>query len=108
MKRIFVDANVLVDLLTERRGFYDDAKKLFKLCKERKITPYISSVSIAIINYLLLKIYNEKKAREELEKILRLENLSKLQRIRKLKKIIKTLIFPLHQYLQNKKNEVSY
>ena len=72
MKRIFVDANVLVDLLTERRGFYDDAKKLFKLCKERKITPYISSVSIAIINYLLLKIYNEKKAREELEKIYRL------------------------------------
>ena len=71
MKRIFVDANVLVDLLTERRGFYDDAKKL-KLCKERKITPYISSVSIAIINYLLLKIYNEKKAREELEKIYRL------------------------------------
>lgn len=72
MKRIFVDANVLVDLLTERCGFYDDAKKLFKLCKERKITPYISSVSIAIINYLLLKIYNEKKAREELEKIYRL------------------------------------
>ena len=72
MKRIFVDANVLVDLLTERRGFYDDAKKLFKLCKERKITPYISSVSIAIINYLLLKIYNEKKAREELEKFYRL------------------------------------
>ena len=72
MKRIFVDANVLVDLLTERRGFYDDAKKLFKLCKESKITPYISSVSIAIINYLLLKIYNEKKAREELEKIYRL------------------------------------
>ena len=72
MKRIFVDANVLVDLLTERRGFYDDAKKLFKLCKERKITPYISSVSIAIINYLLLKIYNEKKAREALEKIYRL------------------------------------
>ncbi|WP_315098302.1 PIN domain-containing protein [Capnocytophaga sputigena] len=72
MKRIFVDANVLVDLLTERRGFYDDAKKLFNLCKERKITPYISSVSIAIINYLLLKIYNEKKAREELEKIYRL------------------------------------
>ena len=68
MKRIFVDANVLVDLLTERRGFYD----VFKLCKERKITPYISSVSIAIINYLLLKIYNEKKAREELEKIYRL------------------------------------
>ena len=45
---------------------------------------------------------------EELEKILRLENLSKLQRIRKFKKIIKKLIFPLHQYLQNKKNEVSY
>ena len=45
---------------------------------------------------------------KNLQKILRLENLSKLQRIRKLKKIIKTLIFPLHQYLQNKKNEARY
>ena len=45
---------------------------------------------------------------EDLQKILSLENLSKLQRIRKLKKIIKTLIFPLHQYLQNRKNETRY
>ena len=55
MKRIFIDTNILVDLVLERKGFYQDARRLFNLCKERRITPYISSISVAIINYLLLK-----------------------------------------------------
>lgn len=42
---------------------------------------------------------------EELMKMLNLENIQHLQRIRKIKGIIKKLIFPIHQYLQNKKNE---
>lgn len=44
----------------------------------------------------------------QLRKILTLESLPTMQRVRKLKKIIKTLIFPIHNYLQNRKNEVSY
>jgi hypothetical protein len=72
MKRIFIDTNVLVDLVLERKGFYQDARRLFNLCKERRITPYISSISVAIINYLLLKKYNEKKVKELLEIIYKL------------------------------------
>ncbi|MDO4763451.1 MAG: polysaccharide deacetylase family protein [Flavobacteriaceae bacterium] len=44
----------------------------------------------------------------ELRKILALESLGSLQRRRKIKKWIKAMIFPLHNYLQNRKNEVSY
>ena len=72
MKRISIDTNILVDLVLERKGFYQDARRLFNLCKERRITPYISSISVAIINYLLLKKYNEKKVKELLEIIYKL------------------------------------
>lgn len=72
MKRIFIDTNVLVDLVLERKGFYQDARRLFNLCKERRITPYISSISVAIINYLLLKKYNEEKVKGLLEIIYKL------------------------------------
>ena len=72
MKRIFIDTNVLVDLVLERKGFYQDARRLFNLCKERRITPYISSISVAIINYLLLKKYNKEKVKELLEIIYKL------------------------------------
>ena len=72
MKRIFIDTNVLVDLVLERKGFYQDARRLFNFCKERRITPYISSISVAIINYLLLKKYNEEKVKGLLEIIYKL------------------------------------
>ena len=72
MKRIFIDINILVDLVLERKGFYQDARRLFNLCKERRITPYISSISVAIINYLLLKKYNEEKVKGLLEIIYKL------------------------------------
>lgn len=41
----------------------------------------------------------------ELVKILNLDNLKKLQQNRKIKSTIKKIIFPIHQYLQNRKNE---
>jgi peptidoglycan/xylan/chitin deacetylase (PgdA/CDA1 family) len=42
---------------------------------------------------------------QQLENMLTLKNLSSLQRNRKIKRAIKKLIFPIHQYIQNKKNE---
>jgi|SRR5690606_22885215 len=42
---------------------------------------------------------------EEFLNLLELNNLAVLQRNRKIKSAIKKLIFPVHQYIQNKKNE---
>lgn len=42
---------------------------------------------------------------ETFRNLLELNNLSALQRNRKIKSAIKKLIFPVHQYIQNKKNE---
>jgi len=72
MKRIFVDTNVLLDLLLKRRNFSKDAEELFYYCKKKGITPHISSLSIATINYILSKIFSEKEVREKLEIIYQL------------------------------------
>ena len=45
MKRIFVDTNVLLDLLLKRRNFSKDAEELFYYCKKKGITPYIIFVN---------------------------------------------------------------
>lgn len=42
---------------------------------------------------------------EEFRDMLELKNLSKIQRNRKIKSRIKKIIFPIHQYIQNKKND---
>ena len=92
----------------------DSDKKTYESACEAGFTQIFDSETIVTLRKMnnseilgRLSIKNNVTG-EELKKILSLENLSKLQRIRKFKKIIKTLIFPLHQYLQNKKNEVSY
>ena len=45
MKRIFVDTNVLLDLLLKRRNFSKDAEGLFHYCKKRYNTTYIIFVN---------------------------------------------------------------
>lgn len=42
---------------------------------------------------------------ESLQKTLTLSNLSALQRNRRIKNTVKRIIFPVHRYIQNKKNE---
>ena len=56
MKRIFIDTNILLDLVMKRHSFYQEAKRLFDYCDQRNIKTYISAISIATINYLLEKM----------------------------------------------------
>ena len=49
MKKVFIDTNVLLDLIMKRRGFYQDAKRLFDYCEQRSIKIYTSAISIATI-----------------------------------------------------------
>ena len=45
--RIFIDTNILIDFLSIRDKFYEDAKKIFTLGLLRKHESVISSLSIA-------------------------------------------------------------
>ena len=54
-KKVFVDTDIIYDLLAKREPFYQAAARLFTLADEGKIQIYISSLSIANIHYLLSK-----------------------------------------------------
>ena len=66
MKRVFVDTNVLVDLIADRRPFSKFAIQLFAKAESRKIKLYTSSHAVATTYNLLKKYMAEKELREVL------------------------------------------
>ena len=66
MKIVFVDTNVLVDLIADRKPFSKYAIELFSKAESKKVKLYTSSHSFAVTYYLLKKYIDEKKLREVL------------------------------------------
>lgn len=70
MKKVFVDTNVIVDLIADRRPFSKFAIELFNSAEANKVQLYTSSHSIATTHYLLKKYMDEKDLRDVLYALL--------------------------------------
>lgn len=68
MKRILIDTNIVIDLLSKRNDFYDDAADLFSQADRKELSLTISSLTFANTNYILSKLKSAKEAREILRK----------------------------------------
>lgn len=68
MIKVLVDTNIVIDLLAQRKEFYDEAAKLFSLSDKKEIHLTISSLTFANTNYILSKQRSAKEAREILRK----------------------------------------
>lgn len=55
MKRVFLDTNVVIDLLDKREPFYVEAVAIFTLAYNKKIALYVSPMTYATASYLLRK-----------------------------------------------------
>ncbi|MDO5616721.1 MAG: PIN domain-containing protein [Cruoricaptor ignavus] len=55
MEKVFVDTNIVLDLLEKREKFYEEAQQLFTLADGKKVKLYVSALTIANIHYLLFK-----------------------------------------------------
>jgi len=55
MRKIFLDTNIILDLLAYRMPFYTDAAELFSLADKKKLALSISSLCLADIHYILSK-----------------------------------------------------
>jgi predicted nucleic acid-binding protein len=66
MKKIFVDTNIVLDLLAKREPFYNSAATLFSLADTKKIEILVSSLCFATVHYLLAK----QKSNSESKKII--------------------------------------
>ena len=67
-KRVFIDTNVMLDFLGERKPFYEPIAKIATLAEKEKLTMVVSPISFATVNYFLTKFENPKIAREKLRK----------------------------------------
>jgi len=70
MKSVFVDTNILIDLLVERPPFSKFAVAIFELAEKNKVKLYTSSHSFATTHYLLKKHIQETTLRETLFSLL--------------------------------------
>lgn len=64
MKKIFVDTNIFIDLIADRRPFSKFAIELFKTPENKKIELFTSSHVFATIHYLLKKYIGEADLRK--------------------------------------------
>lgn len=55
MKKIFLDTNVVIDLLDKREPFYKDAVEIFTLAYKKKVTLFVSPMTYATASFLLRK-----------------------------------------------------
>jgi len=69
MKKLFIDTNIVIDLLSRREPFYEEAANLFSLADKKIIELSISSSTIANISYTLLRQTNSASAKEILRKL---------------------------------------
>jgi predicted nucleic acid-binding protein len=55
VKRFFVDTNILLDFLADRKPFSDQAELLFEYAQEEKVGLYVSAISFNNLYYIIRK-----------------------------------------------------
>jgi predicted nucleic acid-binding protein len=60
--KIFIDTNVLIDVLCERVSFYEDAAAIWSLAEQGRVTAFIAAVSVTNIYYIVRRLGDHRKA----------------------------------------------
>lgn len=60
--KVFIDTNVVLDVLAKRAAFYDDSAAIWSLCEQGQITGFIAAVSVTNIYYITRKLSDHRTA----------------------------------------------
>jgi predicted nucleic acid-binding protein len=63
MNKVFIDTDIALDLLSERKPHYLPAAQLFTLADQGKLSIYVSSLSFSNLHYLLSRLYSQGESR---------------------------------------------
>ncbi len=74
MNKVFVDTDIVLDLLSYREPFYKHAAYLFSEADKGKTKIYVSSLCFSNLNYILSRQYSADQARKKLLKFKTLVN----------------------------------
>ena len=67
--KIWIDTNIILDVLCNRKGFFEDSSKIWKMCETNRIEGYISALSVPNIVYILRKELDPEKTMEIIQKL---------------------------------------
>ena len=76
MKRLFLDTNIVIDLLEKRQPFCEDAALIFTEAYYKRVQLYISPMTYATVSYLLSKHNKAEDVRKLLANIRQLTRVS--------------------------------
>ena len=69
MENVFIDTDVIVDFLTDRKPFSLESAKIFSLIDQKKIRGCVSSLSFSNLYYVLRKVGTHKKVISSLQEL---------------------------------------
>jgi predicted nucleic acid-binding protein len=68
MVKVFVDTDIVLDLLSNREPFYFHSAHLFSEADKGRISIHVSSLSFSNLNYILTRHFSATQARKKLQK----------------------------------------
>ena len=78
--RVLLDTNIIIDFLTKREPFANDAKEIIALIETKSIEGYLSASSITTIHYLAQKVFNKEKVDTIIKDLLTIFEVSSLKK----------------------------
>jgi len=72
MNKVFIDADIILDLLLDREPYSLSSSKLFTAIEEREVIAFTTPVILENIYYISAKMINRKSALEYVRKLLTL------------------------------------
>ena len=80
MKRILIDADVILDFFFDRKPFSEFASGIFSLCEGNKIKGFVTPVTYSNVYYLLRQTARHEKVIEKLTQLLSITDILAMDR----------------------------
>jgi predicted nucleic acid-binding protein len=68
--KVFIDTNLVLDVLAERKPFYETSARIWELVEKRDLTGYLSATTITDVFYILRKQLGPERAYDFVNKIM--------------------------------------
>jgi predicted nucleic acid-binding protein len=69
IEKIFIDSDIILDVLTERKKFFEPAAELFELGFSKKIELFTTAVVLANVFYMIRRTAGTENAKKNLQKL---------------------------------------
>jgi predicted nucleic acid-binding protein len=79
MTNLFIDTDVIIDFLTDRKPFSREAAIIFTLIEQNKLRGYVSSLTFSNLYYVLRKFGSHKSVISKLESLSKIVGILKVE-----------------------------